>query len=124
MTDDNLPDDHAERKTDLAEDRTLLANERTFAGWVRTGLASVGIGLGFHALFEKMEPSWLPRAISTCFILAGITIFYLAERNSRALLEKLDAHAVAPVRRVNLRIVAVVVGAGSFILLAGIWLLV
>ncbi|MBB3991179.1 DUF202 domain-containing protein [Croceicoccus naphthovorans] len=53
MADDNLPDDHAERKTDLAEDRTLLANERTFAGWVRTGLASVGIGLGFHALFEK-----------------------------------------------------------------------
>ena len=36
----------AESRTDLAEDRTVLANERTFAGWVRTGLATVGIGLG------------------------------------------------------------------------------
>ncbi|HEY9553776.1 DUF202 domain-containing protein [Allosphingosinicella sp.] len=40
----------------MAEDRTVLANERTFAGWVRTGLATIAIGLGFSALFRQMEP--------------------------------------------------------------------
>ncbi len=44
-------------RTDLAEDRTILANERTFAGWMRTALACVAIGVGFHALFPKLEPA-------------------------------------------------------------------
>jgi putative membrane protein len=59
--------DLAKDRTDWAEDRTLMANERTFAGWMRTGLASVGLGLGFNALFGKLEPWWIPRLIATIF---------------------------------------------------------
>lgn len=117
-------DELANQRTDLAEDRTVLANERTFAGWMRTGLAAVGIGVGFNALFDEMEPSWLPRAIASCFILAGLTIFYLADRSSCAVLERLDAHAVKPLKRMNLRLVSAIVSAGAVVLLLGIWFLV
>ena len=51
----------AEDRTDLAEDRTLMANERTFTGWMRTGLACLGLALGFQAVFGKIEPVWLPK---------------------------------------------------------------
>lgn len=124
MSDGQNRADLAGQRTDLAEDRTMLANERTFAGWMRTGLAAVGIGVGFNALFEEMEPAWLPRAIATCFILAGMTIFYLAERNACAVLRRLDAHSVRPLRRMNLRLVAGIVSFGSLALLFGLWFLV
>ena len=70
----------AEARTDMAEDRTILANERTFAGWMRTGLAAVGIGLGFNALFQRIEPAWVPKAIATIILAIGIFIFVSAER--------------------------------------------
>ena len=57
--------DLAEDRTDLAEDRTALANERTFAGWARTAMAAIGIGLAFNALFKAMEPAWVAKAIAT-----------------------------------------------------------
>ena len=63
----------AEDRTNLAEDRTVLANERTFAGWLRTGFAAIGIGLGFHVLFQAMQPLWVPKAIATAFLAAGFT---------------------------------------------------
>lgn len=116
--------DLASERTDLAEDRTVLANERTFAGWMRTGLAAVGIGMGFNALFEEMEPAWLPRAIATCFIVAGLIVFYLAERNACAVLSRLDAHTVRPLRRMNLRFVASLMGLGGVVLLGGLWFLI
>lgn len=116
--------EYAESRTDMAEDRTVLANERTFAGWMRTGLASVGIGLGFNALFGKMEPSVIPKTIASCFIVAGIVIFYLAERNACAVVKRLDAHSVSPLRRMNLRIVAGMMSVGSVILLLGLWFLI
>ena len=74
--------DLAEDRTELAEDRTLLANERTFAGWMRTGLASIGLGLGFHALFNRMEPGWVPRAIATAFMLVGVFVIFAAQRRA------------------------------------------
>ncbi|WP_374406287.1 YidH family protein [Pelagerythrobacter sp.] len=114
----------AGQRTDLAEDRTMLANERTFAGWMRTGLAAVGIGVGFNALFEEMQPSWLPRAIASCFVLAGMVVFFLAERHSCIVLERLDAHSVRPVRRMNLRLVVGMMSLGSFVLLVSLWFLV
>ena len=116
MTKSNDTAELAGERTDLAEDRTVLANERTFAGWMRTGLAAVGIGLGFNALFGKMEPSWLPKAIASCFILSGMVIFYLAERNSCSVLERLDAHSVQPLKRMNLRLGASLMGTGSVVL--------
>ena len=116
--------DLASERTEFAEDRTVLANERTFAGWMRTGLAAVGIGLGFNALFGKMEPEWAPRAIASCFVITGIIIFYLAERNACAVLHRLSAHSVALMRRMNLRLVAGLMGCGALFLLIGIWFLV
>jgi putative membrane protein len=68
----------AEDRTDLAEDRTILANERTFAGWMRTGFAAVGVGLGFQALFNKMEPDWVPKGIATAFLLIAMIVFWTA----------------------------------------------
>ena len=121
---DKAPIDLASARTDLAEDRTVLANERTFAGWMRTGLAAVGIGLGFNALFGKMEPEWLPKLIATGFIISGVIIFYLAERSACKVLQRLDPHSIEPLRRVNLRFVATLMGIASLTLLGGMWLLI
>lgn len=68
-------DQLAESRTDLAEDRTVLANERTLGSWLRTVFAPIGIGLAFNALFQRMEPAWLPRGIATAFLLIAIAIF-------------------------------------------------
>ncbi|MEE4154678.1 MAG: DUF202 domain-containing protein [Erythrobacter sp.] len=116
--------DFAESRTDFAEDRTVLAAERTFAGWMRTGLAAVGIGLGFHALFGKMEPAWLPKAIATCFVIGGLIIFALAERNAKKVLDRLDTHSVEPLQPMNLQLVAGLMGAASLVLLGGMWFLI
>ena len=110
-------------RTDLAEDRTILANERTFAGWMRTALACVAIGVGFHAMFLKMEPSWMPRAIATGFLLVAMVVIVSAERRATAVMERLSAHVVVSARQVNLRFFAAAVSLGSLALIAAIWLL-
>jgi putative membrane protein len=71
-------EDSAMSRTALAEDRTLLASERTFAGWTRTSLGCIAIGVGFHALFAKMHPPWIPKAIASLFLLLSVTIVWLA----------------------------------------------
>lgn len=113
----------ADERTELAEDRTLMANERTFAGWMRTGLAAVGIGLGFHALFGRLEPWWLPRGIATLFVLIGVFIFYAAQRRGRKVLDRLQSHYAEPLGGVNLLAVATLFGSGGLVLIAGIWLM-
>lgn len=114
----------ARDRTDMAEDRTAMANERTFAGWARTAMASIGIGLGFHALFKPMEPSWAPKAIATLFILLGVFIVVMAERRAFALFARLDTHAIDRAPTMNLRVMAVAIGVAALALTAGIWLLV
>jgi putative membrane protein len=113
----------AENRTEWAEDRTLMANERTFAGWMRTGLASVGIGLGFNALFGKLEPAWVPRAIATIFICMGVVIFWTAQAHSCAVNERLSAHQAEPVKGMKIRIVAAMFSLGGIALVAAIWML-
>ncbi len=113
----------AEDRTNMAEDRTVLANERTFAGWLRTGFAAVGIGLGFHVLFQAMEPKWVPKAIATAFLLAGIYVIVVAERRACAVLDRLDTHKVTELRPMNLKIVTWVSVAATLALVAAIWLL-
>lgn len=113
--------DLAENRTDWAEDRTLMANERTFAGWMRTGLAAVGIGLGFNALFGKLEPSYVPKAIATIFILIGIFIFFAAQRNGCAVQTRMQAHKAKPLDTINMRLIAAFMAIGSASLAAGIW---
>lgn len=113
--------DLAEDRTEWAEDRTIMANERTFAGWMRTGLAAVGIGLGFNALFGKIEPLWVPKAIATLFMLIGIFIFWVAERNGCAVQSRLNSHHANPVKPTNLRIVSGLMALGATALIAAIW---
>lgn len=115
--------DLAEDRTDLAEDRTVLANERTFAGWMRTGMSAVGIGLGFHALFNRMEPDWVPRAIATIFMCAGIFMIVAAQRRAAAVSKRLTAHNLEHFKPVNLGMIAVVLSAATLGLIAAIWLL-
>ena len=114
----------AEDRTDLAEDRTVMANERTFAGWARTAMAAIGIGLAFNALFSAMSPEWAPKAIATVFILLAIFLVVMAERRASAVSRRLDAHAGKVMSRMNLRLIALGIGFGAACLIAGIWLLV
>jgi putative membrane protein len=114
-------DDNPSR-TDLAEDRTILANERTFAGWMRTALAAIALGVGFHALFRAMEPDWLPRGIATAFLLLAIIIIISAERRAAAVMDRLGTHVVTTAKPMNLRFLAAAVSLGSAALIAAIWL--
>ena len=114
----------AEERTDLAEDRTILANERTFAGWVRTGMAAVGIGVGFHALFRLLEPDWVPKSIATAFILIGIFTFVTSARRACRVTANHDTHAVKTAPPMNVWLMSGLLSAASLALIAGIWLLV
>lgn len=113
----------AEDRTDLAEDRTVLANERTYAGWMRTGFAAIAVGLGFQALFSKLEPAWVPKAIATVFLIVAIPIFIGAERKACAILDRLHAHQVKTMRVRNLRLVTYAVVLAVIALIAAMWLL-
>lgn len=113
----------AQDRTDLAEDRTVLANERTFASWFRTGFASVGIGLGFQALFLRMEPLWAPRALATLFLGLGIFLFIAAERRASRVLIRLTSHQVKAFNHGRLRLMTIVASAGVIALIAAMWLL-
>ena len=115
--------DLAENRTDWAEDRTIMANERTFAGWMRTGLAAVGIGLGFNALFGKLEPLWVPKGIATLFMVIGIFIFWVAQRNGCAVQDRLNSHHATPVKPDNLRIISGLMASGAIALIAAIWMM-
>ncbi len=113
----------AEDRTDLAEDRTVLANERTFAGWMRTGFGAVAIGLGFNALFNKIEPAWVPKSIATAFLLIAITIFAAGERRACDVMARLSTHKVETVRVRNLRLITGAIILATAALIASMWLL-
>lgn len=112
----------AKERTDLAEDRTMLANERTFAGWLRTGFAAVGLGLGFIALFHTIAPDWLPRLIASAFLGLGMVIFVAAERASCAVLSRLHPHMVRTFRARVLRIISWAAVATTLPLVIAIWM--
>lgn len=115
--------DLAKDRTDWAEDRTILANERTFAGWMRTGLAAAGIGLGFQAIFGSFDPTWLAKAGASVFIFIGVVIFYLSCRKACDLAERMDAHAAEPMGHNHFRLIALLFIAGSILLDGILWLL-
>lgn len=112
----------AEERTGLAEDRTLLANERTFAGWMRTGFASIAVGVGFN-LLTKMEPVWVPKAIATAFLLIGIAIFVAAERRACSIVARLHAHEVEAVRTGYLKSITGAAVIATLALIGALWLL-
>ena len=113
----------AETRTSLAEDRTILAHERSFAGWVRTGMAAVGIGLGFNALFKELQPAWVPKAIASTFLLIAIFIFWSAQRRACGILSRLDAHKIRALKSVKIRLMTAALVAATTALLAAIWAL-
>ncbi|WP_339693335.1 DUF202 domain-containing protein [uncultured Parasphingorhabdus sp.] len=115
--------DLAEDRTEWAEDRTIMANERTFAGWMRTGLAAVGIGLGFNALFGKLEPLWVPKAIASLFMVIGIFIFWAAQRNGCAVQDRLNSHHATPVKPNNMRLISGLMALGASSLIIAIWVM-
>ena len=119
MPDDNLQ--LAVDRPDLAEDRTVLANERTLGSWLRTGFAAIGIGLAFNALFQRMEPEWLPRGISTAFLLIAIGIFISAERRSSAVISRLHPHTVRTIRPNRVRLIAWASAAATAALVWAVW---
>ncbi len=110
-------------RTDLAEDRTLLAAERTFSAWVRTSLGSVGVGLGFRALFGPVDPTWVAKAMATLFIALGILVIVLAERHACAVVKRLDSHAIDAPRSLNLKLITGLYVAGALALIASMWVL-
>ncbi len=114
--------DLAEDRTKLAEDRTVLAHERSFAGWMRTGMASVGIGLGFNALFRTVDPQWVPKTIATAFLAIAIFIFLSAERRACAILDRLEAHKVTALKPVRLRLLSWTLSLATVSLALVIWL--
>ena len=109
-------------RDDLAEDRTNLANERTFASWMRTSLGCVAIGVGFQGFFPSMQPSWVPRAIATGFLILAMLVIILAERRASAVLRRLSSHVVIPARTMNLRLFTILICIGSVALMAAIWI--
>ncbi|PWG01612.1 YidH family protein [Sphingosinicella humi] len=113
----------AHSRTDLAEDRTALANERTFASWVRTGLAAIGIGLGFSALYRQIEPVWIPKALATVFLIAGIYIFMSSQERACAVLERLKTHEVKTVQGRNIKLVTSGMIVATLALIAALWIL-
>jgi putative membrane protein len=109
-------------RTDLAEDRTVLASERTFGSWLRTGFGAIGIALGFHALFGRIQPPWLPRAIATAFLSIAILIFIAAERRAAAVRKRLHTHEVETIRMTRIRVITFVSVLATLALTAGMWL--
>ena len=80
------------------------------------------MGVGFHALFAKMEPGWLPRAVATGFFLLATVIIVLAERRAAAVMKRLSPHVVVTARTMNLRLITASVAISSAVLIAAIWL--
>ena len=99
----------------------MLANERTFAGWMRTSLAAVAIGIGFNALFQTMEPEWVPKAIATIFLLIGIFVILSAERRACAVVERLKPHENKTFRMINLRLVSWSISLATLALIWALW---
>lgn len=114
----------AEDRTALAKDRTLLAHERSFASWVRTGLASLGIGLGFGALFKPLEPTWIAKAIASIFLLIAIFVFLSASRRACAVIGRIQAHQIVELKPMRIRLLAWTLVAATMALGIAMWTLI
>lgn len=132
MTDTHMPDtaqdpnrhrsrELARDRTELAEDRTVLAHERSFASWLRTGMAAVAIGLGFHAIFKAVEPTWAGKAIASAFLLIAIAIFYSAQRRARGVLDALAPNKVVALKPIRIRALSFALMGATLALMLAIW---
>ncbi len=115
--------DLAEKRTDWAADRTLLANERTFAGWMRTGMAAVGVAIGLKAVFGSFEPTWMAKAVATLFLVAAVFIFGQARRQAGKAIDALNETAADPVSKRAFTLTALTMTVGSIATGAILWAL-
>ena len=112
----------ARKRTDWAEDRTVLANERTFGSWFRTGFGAIAIGLGFHALFGRIQPFWVPRAVATAFLVIAVIVFIAEERRACVVIRRLHTHQVETVRIGVLRLITIIAVLATVALATAMWL--
>ena len=115
--------DLAEDRTDWSEDRTILASERTFAGWIRTGLASVAVALGLHALFGQFQPTWVPKLLASLFILTAVVIFVSARRGTVRTQRRMHGHDTRSPKHAALLGITVVLVTASLGAGAVLWML-
>ena len=69
-----------------------------------------------------MQPSWVPRAIATGFLVLAMLVIILAERRASAVLRRLSSHVVITARTMNLRLFTILICIGSVALMAAIWI--
>ncbi len=68
----------AEERTQRARFRTMLANERNFSAWLRSGLASIGVGLAVAELLRNTGAGLLPRIFGIILVVLGLTMSGIA----------------------------------------------
>ncbi|NNE88973.1 MAG: DUF202 domain-containing protein [Silicimonas sp.] len=115
--------DLAETRTDWAEDRTVLANERTFAGWMRTGMACIGVALGLKAVFRQTDYPLLAKSVAEVFIVCAIVIFWSAVQKSRQTHKRMSDHDVDAQPARNMTILATILTIGAIATGIILWLL-
>lgn len=127
MHDKDLKDESgqelAEDRTELAEDRTLMAIERTMASWMGASFGAIGVGLGFRALFARIEPTWLPKLVASAFMVLAIVLVLSAERRAQNAIRRMSAHLVDPPTSRGLKMSAYGIATGAAVLIPALWLL-
>lgn len=113
----------AEYRTEWAEDRTLLANERTFAGWMRTGMACIGLALGMKAVFKDTDYPLLAKGVAELFVVIAIAIFWSAVVKSRQAQRRMEDHDVEAQSYKKMTVLAVLLTLGAAATGVTLWLL-
>ena len=113
----------AQTRTEWAEDRTMLANERTFAGWMRTGMACIGVALGLRAVFRSTDYPWLAKGVAEIFVACAILIFWSAVRKSRETQLRMQDHDVEAQPAYRMTILASLLTFGAVATGIVLWLL-
>ena len=65
-------------RTEWAQHRTILASDRTFSAWLRTGLSSMGVGIGIVELLRGDGAGGITLIIGVILILLGATASVLS----------------------------------------------
>ncbi len=102
----------AQERTQRARFRTMLANERNFSAWLRSGLASIGVGLAVAELLRNTGGSLLARLFGVILVILGLTMASIAfwrYRTMTSILKQENA-PVLPVWIAGVMVAGVVVG--------------
>lgn len=91
------------------------------AAWLSTSLAAIGVGLGFRAMFSRLDPPWIPRLVASLFLVLAVLISVTAEKRACKALDRMSNHMVEPPSSRGIRYSAYGVAAGALVLLLGIW---